>query len=317
MTMKNTPETFGGQPAPFKRAAMLCNGRLLPVMGCKITPEYYTPCPEPHQFRPGEMPEELRTKARKQEAGQWMANACYDAELRYKAAFEKWKEECKRNPQWDVSVEITLLGCVWRGGFVGPWKPTIEDVKGGRIGPAMELELADGRKIPGRVESLPAAEINAQKAILDEEREPGGGNAKVLAILEASAAREAENHRLLHRTLRKVENVPPLVNKLNERNSPALAEMAAKLTQKIRLDAEQWDTFYALIMEGKTQTQVAIERGMGKKDAYKISREWAEIKRKFLEAGEPVPEKITLHNAVMGEDGVVFKKPTKGRIRRS
>jgi len=169
---------------PFKRATMLCNGRRLPVMGCGIHPSPIPPPPRMEQFKPGQPPQELCTKERKAEAGQWLADAIYEGELRYQAAMEEWRKQVASKPRWDVKLEIILLGCVWRGGYVGEWKPALEDLKAGQIGPLMELEFADGTKIPGSVKDLPAAETNAQKALLDEERGAGVGDAELRAIAE-------------------------------------------------------------------------------------------------------------------------------------
>lgn len=225
-------------------------------------------------------------------------------------------EKLTRNAHGDFVFTLDG-GERWQFTPHNPIAPTVETVKQLGIGrdsktgkPSIQafLILTGGEKCVGNLRILPKTLSSAPD--LESKIE---GVAQMLGEVKRQGA---DHSRLLHRVNRRVDGVPPLVNKLKERNSPALAEMAAKLTQKIRLGAEQWDTFYALIMEGKTQTQVAIERGMGKKDAYKISREWAEIKRKFLEAGEPVPEKITRHNAVLGEDGVVFKKTTKRHKRR-
>ena len=142
-----------------------------------------------------------------------------------------------------------------------------------------------------------------------------GGDIELVSEIKTLKADNAETHRLLHRANRKLDGVPPLVSKIGDRNK-MLADAAAELHRKVNLTSEQWKTYAAHWKEGKTQTAIAVERGWPKRDAYKVNRECRAIERAFVDAGEPIPPKLTRHNAMMGADGVVFKKPAKKRKGR-
>ena len=183
----------------------------------------------------------------------------------------------------------------------------VESIDGAFLDEACCLQLPDGRIVHGRPEDLPNDRICANGTVLREERESGVSHVAFGEQLCRIETQGADNSRLLHRVNYKVDGVPPLIQRVKEKNRP-LSVGAAKLLQKVRLSSSLWETYTDHWQNGKSQTQIAVERGLSKKDAYKINRECKAIEKAFSDAGEPIPDKLTRHNAEIAEDGEIVKK---------
>ena len=234
----------------------------------------------------------------------------------------------------EIAFPVLLAGAVYQQGnqplFIVdcPAIGNVVELKDCVFQNNVDLRLPNGTVVRGFPrDDMTAEAIRKNTAILEQEGLAANGNAELLARIArmnaeieriheehfiALAADTTETHRLLHRTLRKVEGVPPVLDKL------ALAgkDMAAATQQfrrTVKMDDDDWEIYNQMELRGHNQTRVARDLGM---EPYQISRAWKRIKAAWEAAGYPIAEKVTMGNAVLGEDGVVFKKPTKRRKGR-
>lgn len=128
---------------------------------------------------------------------------------------------------------------------------------------------------------------------------------------EQNANDAAETHRLLHRATRKLDGVPPVIQKL-EIATHSMAKATIQFMQQIKLDELHWEIYDRI--EQKNQNQTAVARELGMKP-YQVSRAWKLIRDTFTAAGYPIAKKFTLRSAKLDTDGMLVAKTAKKRKR--
>ena len=208
------------------------------------------------------------------------------AELRFYSGYGTTPEEAEERHAWQIRNDE------WGEQEEEQYQATLRLMRA-------KIRLAEREKISAVSGEIEKLRDDVTKAMEETRR------------LHSSGA--AETQRMLHRIGRKVEGVPPALDKL------ALAgkDMAAATQQfrhTVKMDDGDWEIYNRMELRNHNQSWVARDLGM---KPYQVSRAWARIKAAWEDAGYPIAEKVTMGNAVLGEDGVVFKKPTKRRKRRS
>ena len=323
---------------------MLFNGIRVPVLSCDI---------RKHELRPlsERMPEPLLMPLGPEPTTQRGRDARARAEKLNRMLEHEYAQSVSRSherPTADVfliDIEFPTfrwesVGLSMKAGAV----ITEDDILAGSFD-SWTLLLPDGSNIIGRLtekrtgERAATAEVfnraldglKAQQRKLEERKaeisklsaraEADGLQAMLETIMarqeaecRARAADDAETHRLLHRNGRKLDGVPPAMDKL----ALAAKDMAAatkQFRQLVKMPDPDWEIFDRMELRNRNQSWVARDLGV---KPYKISRAWKRIKEAWAAAGYPLADKVTLGNAVMGDDGVVYKKPAmerKGRGR--
>lgn len=291
------------------RTIMQYNGKPHPVMNCHFKTRIYPPLPD--------------TKA-----------------ADYREKYQAWDKA----PQMLVELEIVFPRYYWRAKYIqegksplwigdSPMTGNAVQLKDCTFENLVDLRLPNGDTLRGFPEKgMPADMIREHTAILEQEGllVRGGGDTETtaaIAKLQESMSREhgqhaetldrveqqgADNSRLLHRANRKLEGVPPAMEKLALAGKD-MATATKQFRQLVKMPEDDWDIYDRMQLRNHNQSRVA--RDMGVKP-YTINRAWKRIKAAWAAAGYPIPERVTLGNAVMGEDGVVFKKPMKRHKRR-
>ena len=291
------------------RTIMQYNGKPHPVMNCHFKTRIYPPLPD--------------TKA-----------------ADYREKYQAWDKA----PQMLVELEIVFPRYYWRAKYIQEGKSPLwigdcpmtgnaVQLKDCTFENLVDLRLPNGDTLRGFPEKgMPADMIREHTAILEQEGllVRGGGDTETtaaIAKLQESMSREhgqhaetldrveqqgADNSRLLHRANRKLEGVPPAMEKLALAGKD-MATATKQFRQSVKMPEDDWDIYDRMQLRNHNQSRVA--RDMGVKP-YTINRAWKRIKAAWAAAGYPIPERVTLGNAVMGEDGVVFKKPMKRHKRR-
>ena len=124
------------------------------------------------------------------------------------------------------------------------------------------------------------------------------------------ADEQRETQRLLYRHGRKLDNVPPAMQKLQiATHSMATATMQFRQLVKLKDDLH-WEIYDRI--EHKKQNQSEVARDLSMKP-YQISRAWGRIVDAFTAAGYPIAKKFSLRSAKLDEDGMLVAKNRKKR----
>ncbi len=123
------------------------------------------------------------------------------------------------------------------------------------------------------------------------------------------ADEQRETQRLLYRHGRKLDGVPPAMQKL-QIATHSMAKATMQFMQKIKLDHLHWEIYDRI--EHKGQNQSAVARDLGMKP-FQVSRAWRRIVDAFTAAGYPIAKKFTLRSAKMDDDGMLVAKTPKKR----
>jgi hypothetical protein len=227
----------------------------------------------------------------------------------------------------DVSIQFPTFRWASHYGASSPEAiPTASVIIAGKI-ELGRLILEDGLSIPGLVvEHSEAIKAEAFVSMSDAQKEfeARAQDAGLLTMVKmfiaaqgaGERAREAdsvETKRLLHRMLRKVEGVPPMVDRLAI-TGESMAAATVRFRQKVNMSNVEWDVYEAMQRRDQNQTRTAHYLGMKQ---YQVSRIWKKIKAKFMSAGCPITEKLTRHTSRLDVDGVFVKKSTKKRKRHN
>ena len=120
---------------------------------------------------------------------------------------------------------------------------------------------------------------------------------------------ERETQRQLYRHGRKLDGVPPAMQKL-QIATHSMAKATIQFMQKIKLDDLHWEIYDRI--EHKEQNQSEVARDLGMKP-FQVSRAWGRIVDAFTAAGYPIAKKFTLRSAKLDEDGMLVAKNRKKR----
>ncbi len=121
---------------------------------------------------------------------------------------------------------------------------------------------------------------------------------------------ERETQRLLYRHGRKLDDVPPAMQKLQIATHD-MAKATMQFRQLVKLkDDLHWEIYDRI--EHKKQNQSEVARDLSMKP-YQISRAWGRIVDAFTAAGYPIAKKFSLRSAKLDEDGMLVAKNRKKR----
>ena len=122
---------------------------------------------------------------------------------------------------------------------------------------------------------------------------------------------ERETQRLLYRHGRKLDDVPPAMQKLQIATHD-MAKATMQFRQLVKLkDDLHWEIYDRI--EHKKQNQSEVARALGM-ESYQVSRAWGRIVDAFTAAGYPIAKKFSLRSAKMDEkDGMLVAKNRKKR----
>lgn len=123
------------------------------------------------------------------------------------------------------------------------------------------------------------------------------------------ADEQRETQRLLYRHGRKLDNVPPAMQKL-QIATHSMATATMQFRQLVKLDDGDWEIYDRI--EHKSQNQSEVARDLSMKP-YQISRAWGRIVDAFTAAGYPIAKKFSLRSAKLDEDGMLVAKNRKKR----
>jgi len=125
------------------------------------------------------------------------------------------------------------------------------------------------------------------------------------------ADEQRETQRLLYRHGRKLDDVPPAMQKLQIATHD-MAKATMQFRQLVKLkDDLHWEIYDRI--EHKKQNQSEVARALGM-ESYQVSRAWGRIVDAFTAAGYPIAKKFSLRSAKMDEkDGMLVAKNRKKR----
>jgi len=125
------------------------------------------------------------------------------------------------------------------------------------------------------------------------------------------ADEQRETQRLLYRHGRKLDGVPPAMQKLQIATHD-MAKATMQFRQLVKLkDDLHWEIYDRI--EHKKQNQSEVARALGM-EPYQVSRAWGRIVDAFTAAGYPIAKKFSLRSAKMDEkDGMLVAKNRKKR----
>jgi len=125
------------------------------------------------------------------------------------------------------------------------------------------------------------------------------------------ADEQRETQRLLYRHGRKLDGVPPAMQKLQIATHD-MAKATMQFRQLVKLkDDLHWEIYDRI--EHKKQNQSEVARALGM-ESYQVSRAWGRIVDAFTAAGYPIAKKFSLRSAKMDEkDGMLVAKNRKKR----